>query len=98
MSLMEATADRSCLHSVQMILSKHDSRTKDKVICNQNLKIQTVVDAYRASLRDLEVALVGNFFRFVLPQNVAFFSGTRQKCTGLATLKLLTFSTRQEIR
>ena len=57
-SLMEATADRSCLHSVQMILSKRDARTKDKVISNQNLAVSTVVDRYQSSLRDLEVALV----------------------------------------
>ena len=59
-SLMEATADRSCLHSVQMILSKRDSRTKDKVISNQNQAVRTVVDRYQSSLRDVEVALVSN--------------------------------------
>ncbi len=56
-SLMEATADRSYLHSVQMILPKTESRTKVKVIHNQNLRIRKVVDAYRQTLRDLEVAL-----------------------------------------
>ena len=56
-SLMEATADRNYLHSVQMILPKDESRTKVKVIHNQNLRIRKVVDAYRQTLRDLEVAL-----------------------------------------
>lgn len=56
-SLMEATADRSCLHSVQMILPKSHSRTKDTVIRNQNLKTQRVINKYQDSLRDLEVAL-----------------------------------------
>ena len=54
---MEATADRNCLHSVQIVLPKREARTKDKVICNQNLKIRTVVDAYRESLRELEIGL-----------------------------------------
>ncbi len=56
-SLMEATADRSCLHSVQMILPKTESRTKDMVVHNQNLKTQSVVGKYQTTLRDLEVAL-----------------------------------------
>lgn len=56
-SLMEATADRSCLHSVQMILPKDESRAKVKVIYNQNLRIRKVVDGYQHTLRDLEVAL-----------------------------------------
>ncbi|KAF6230211.1 hypothetical protein HO133_004550 [Letharia lupina] len=56
-SLMEATADRSCLHSVQMILPKDETRAKVKAICNQNLRIGKVVDAYQQTLRDFEVAL-----------------------------------------
>ena len=56
-SLMEATTDRSCLHSVQIILPKQDSRTKDRVIQGQNLKIRNVLDCYRGTIRDLEVAL-----------------------------------------
>ena len=56
-SLMEATADQSYLNSVQMILPKDESRTKVKVIHNQNLRIRKVVDAYQSTLRDLEVAL-----------------------------------------
>ena len=56
-SLMEATADHSSLHSVQMILPKDESRTKLKVIHNQNLRIRKVVDAYQHTLRDLEIAL-----------------------------------------
>ena len=56
-SLMEATADQSYLHSVQMILPKDESRTKVRVIHNQNLRIRKVVDAYQHTLRDLEVAL-----------------------------------------
>ena len=55
-SLMEATADRSCLHSVQMILPKSESRKKDKVIRNQNLRIANVVEKYPHTLRDLEIA------------------------------------------
>ena len=54
---MEATANRNCLHSVQMILPKQEARTKEKVIHNQNLRIRKVVDSYRDSLRDLEIAL-----------------------------------------
>lgn len=56
-SLMEATADRSCLHSVQMILSKNESRTKDMVINKQNLRTQKVVGKYQKTLRNLEIAL-----------------------------------------
>lgn len=56
-SLMEATADQSSLHSVQMILPKDESRTKLRVIHNQNLRIRKVVDAYQHTLRDLEIAL-----------------------------------------
>ncbi|KAK3178794.1 hypothetical protein OEA41_000931 [Lepraria neglecta] len=55
-SLMEATADRSCLHSVQMILPKSECRKKDKVIRNQNLRIANVVEKYTHTLRDLEIA------------------------------------------
>lgn len=50
-------ADRSCLHSVQLILPRHESRTKAKVICNQNIRTQRVVDTYQQTLRDLEIAL-----------------------------------------
>lgn len=50
-------ADRSCLHSVQVVLPKHESRTKDKIIYNQNFRIQKVVHAFRHTLRDLELAL-----------------------------------------
>ena len=56
-SLMEATGDQSSLHSVQMVLPKDESRTKVKVIHNQNLRIRRVVDAYQKTLRDLEIAL-----------------------------------------
>lgn len=56
-SLMEATGDQSFLHSVQMVLPKDESRTKVKVIYNQNLRIRKVVDAYQKTLRDLEIAL-----------------------------------------
>ena len=56
-SLMEATGDQSALHSVQMVLPKDESRTKAKVIHNQNLRIRKVVVAYQKTLRDLEVAL-----------------------------------------
>jgi len=54
---MEATADGSCRHSVQIIRLKQESRTKDKVVDNQNLRIRKVVDTYRKTLSDLEVAL-----------------------------------------
>ena len=56
-SLMEATGDQSSLHSVQMVLSKDESRTKVKVTQNQNLRVRKVVDAYQKTLRDLEIAL-----------------------------------------
>ena len=56
-SLMETTANQSYLHSVQMILSKDESRTKVRVVHHQNLRIRKVVDAYQQTLRDLEVAL-----------------------------------------
>lgn len=56
-SLMEATAGRDCLYSVQKILPKQASRTKDMVIVNQNSRIRKAVDRYRGTLRDLEVAL-----------------------------------------
>ncbi|KAK4695194.1 hypothetical protein P7C71_g2516, partial [Lecanoromycetidae sp. Uapishka_2] len=56
-SLMEATADRTCLHSVQIILPKTESRTKDMVIKNQDMKTRKILDRYQKSLRDLEVAL-----------------------------------------
>lgn len=45
-SLMEATADQSCLHSVQMILARDESRTKAKVTHNQNIRTRKIVDAY----------------------------------------------------
>lgn len=56
-SLMAATADRSCSHSVQMILPKDDLRSKVEVVCDQHLRIQKVVDAYQQKLSDLKVAL-----------------------------------------
>lgn len=57
MSLMEAAADVSSIHSVQMVLPKTQARTKDMIIRNQNAAVQKVVDKHRRSLRDLEVAL-----------------------------------------
>lgn len=56
-SLMEPTADQNYIQSVQIILPKEESRTKVRVIRNQNLRIQKVVEAYQQTLRDLEVAL-----------------------------------------
>lgn len=56
-SNVEATADRSHLHSVQMILARDESRTKGKVVHNQNIRIRKVIDAYQQKLRDLEIAL-----------------------------------------
>lgn len=60
-SLLGATADRSYLHSVQMILPNDESRTKVKVVYNQNLRIQKVVDAYQHTLRDLVRSPCGSF-------------------------------------
>lgn len=55
-SLMEATATRSCLHSVQLLLPKNESKKKDRVLKNQNLRIANVVERYTHTLRDLEIA------------------------------------------
>ncbi len=55
-SLMEATASRSVLHSVQLILPKGESTSKEKVMQNQNAKIAHVVRLYGHCLRDLEIA------------------------------------------
>ena len=54
---MEATMERNCLHSVQIVLPRLESRTKNDIIFNQNLRIRNVIDAYSNSLSDLEVAL-----------------------------------------
>ena len=56
-SLIESPAHKSCIHSVQIVLPKHEARTRDTIIRNQNLKIRAVADTYRESLRNLEVAL-----------------------------------------
>lgn len=50
-------ADRSCLHSVNIVLPKHESRTKDKVIYNQNSRAREIVFKYQHTLRSLEIAL-----------------------------------------
>lgn len=57
MSLMEAAADTSSIHSVQMVLPKTQTRTKDMIIRTQNAVVQKVVDKHRQNLRDLEIAL-----------------------------------------
>lgn len=56
-SLMEASADSSSIHSVQMVLSKSQTRSKDMIIRNQNSAIENVVNKHRRTLRDLEIAL-----------------------------------------
>ena len=56
-SLMEASAEPGSIHNVQMVLSKRESRTKETVQTNQNARIQRVMDKYRHTLRDLEIAL-----------------------------------------
>lgn len=56
-SLMEAAADVSSIHSVQTVLPKAQTRTKDMIIRNQNALVQKVVDKHRQTLRDLEIAL-----------------------------------------
>ena len=50
-SLTEATADWSCLHSVQSILPKGSSRTKMKVICVQRIRVQRNLDTHFGVLR-----------------------------------------------
>lgn len=50
-------ADRSCLHSVNIVLPKHECRTKDKVICNQNSRAREIVVKYQHTLRSFEIAL-----------------------------------------
>lgn len=55
-SLMEATASRSMMHSVQLILPKGESTSKEKVMRNQTTKIAHVVKLYGHCLRDLEIA------------------------------------------
>lgn len=56
-SLMEAAADISYIHSVQTVLPKSQTRSKEVVIRSQNVVIQNVVDRHRQTLRDLEIAL-----------------------------------------
>lgn len=56
-SLMEAAADISSIHSVQTVLPRTQTRTKDMIIRNQNAVVQKVVDKHRHTLRDLEIAL-----------------------------------------
>lgn len=56
-SLMEAAADISSIHSVQMVLPKTQTRTKDMIIRNQNSVVQKVIDKHRQTLRDLEIAI-----------------------------------------
>lgn len=54
---MEAKANNDCLHSVQIILPRTESRNKDFVIYLQNQRIKDVVQKYKDSLRNLEIAM-----------------------------------------
>lgn len=56
-SLMEAAADSSSTHSVQMVLPKSDSTSKEMIIRNQNAAVREVVEKHKHTLRNLEIAL-----------------------------------------
>ena len=76
-NLMEATANNSCLHSVQMILPKQGPKNKECVIFKQNRSVQEVVAKYQNSLRDLELAMW------------EFQEGTASLLAGLGNLRHL---------
>ena len=55
--LADVNADNDCLHSVQIVLSRKESRNKKYLIYMQDQRIQSVVQMYRYSLRVLEITL-----------------------------------------
>lgn len=56
-SFIESSPKRSSTHSVPVVLSRSDSRTKEQVIRHQNSTVQAIVDRYRQTLRDLEIVV-----------------------------------------
>ena len=56
-SLIESSEEQSSIHTVQVILPKSESRTKFMTIKNQNAITECVLNRYRHSLRDLEIAM-----------------------------------------
>lgn len=56
-SLIESSSKRSGTHSVPVVLSKNESRTKEQVLRHQNCIVEGIVDRYQQTLRDLEVVV-----------------------------------------
>ena len=57
MNMLEATANNSYLHSVQMVLPKTNTKNKESIIYMQNLKTEYVLEKLQHSLQDLELAM-----------------------------------------
>ena len=56
-NMLEATANNNPLHSVQLVLPRKGSKSKECITYIQNRRIQDVVEKYQHSLRDLEIAI-----------------------------------------
>ena len=56
-SFIESSSKRSSTHSIPVILSRNESRTKEQVIRHQNSTARSVLDRYRHTLRDLELVM-----------------------------------------
>ena len=57
LSSMEMTSVHDNTHSVQKVLEKRKTRSKNAIIFNQNLTIARIVHRYAKSLRDLEISV-----------------------------------------
>ena len=57
MCMLEASTTKPSTHSVQLVLPKRDSRSKEMVIRKQNLILASIISRHGQTLRDLEIAL-----------------------------------------
>ena len=57
LSQMDTLGDDDTTYSVQKVLDKRRSRTKDAILFNQNLTIARILHRYSLPLRDLEISL-----------------------------------------
>ena len=57
LSQMDTLGDDDTTHSVQKVLDKRRSRSKDAIFFNQNLTIACILHRFSLSLRELEISL-----------------------------------------
>ena len=56
-SLLETDETQPSTHSVQMVLSKNDGRSKEMVVRKQNMILSSIIIRHGETLRDLEIAI-----------------------------------------